>query len=343
MFNLKIYFIATIVAVSVFTIVGAGACRKSPPEDLVNSETVGTSRSGKPSAITYVFAGEWGKSGGGEGEFNHPYALDVAADGTVYVADLLDCRLQYFTPAGSFLGKWGTKGKGPGRFADPIGIAVGPDGKVYVADRSNHRVQYFTPNGSFVGEWGGEGSGLGQFDVPVDVAVSREGRVYVADADNWRIQYFTSSGSYLGEWGGEEQFDFSHDDVCNLRLPLAVAVAPKGDVYTLEMGMSIVKRFDESGSFLGSWGKEGTGNGEFAGPAGLAVGPTGDVFVADPDRLQRFTAEGSFLNAWGSSGSRPGKFEFPSGVAVAPDGTVYVADTLNYRIQYFRPVAAEDK
>ena len=334
----------------VIDLLTSGGCSKNAPGEEVNSTTGDRIVSGDASAEGkheesplpgYVYAGEWGKSGNGDGEFNHPFAVDVAADGTVYVADLLDCRVQYFTATGSFLGEWGRKGKGPGRFADPIGIAVGLNGNVYVADRSNHRVQYFTPNGSFLGEWGKEGSGPGQFDFPVDVAASRDGRVYVADAKNWRIQYFTPGGSYLGEWGGKERFDFSHDDPDNVRLPHAVAVAPNGDVYTLEMGKSIVKRFDESGSFLGSWGREGTGKSEFVGPAGLAVGPTGDVYVADMACVQRFTAEGSFLNAWGSSGSKPGEFEFLNGVAVSPNGFVYVADTLNYRIQYFRPVPTE--
>ncbi len=320
-------------------LISSEACRRGRYEDPVYENALDDRVSEGAPRITFVYAGEWGKSGTGDGEFNYPEAIAVSADGNVYVADLLNRRVQYFTATGSFLGKWGRKGKGPAQFSDPIGIAVGSGGNVYVADRWNHRVQCFTPSGSFIREWGEKGSGPGQFDIPVGIAVSPDGRVYVADADNWRIQYFNSDGSYIGEWGGIDRFDDSWlDNPRNLRLPFSLGVAPNGDVYTLEMGKNVVKRYNSAGSFLGTWGEEGWGNGEFGNPSSVTVGPLGDVFVADVHRIQLFNAEGSFLTSWGSDGSGPGEFEFAGGVAVATNGFVYVADTLNYRVQYFRPL-----
>ena len=68
----------------------------------------------------------------------------MTADRTVFVADTLNHRIQYFKPNGSFLGKWGSSGSGAGRFNAPVGVAVSSDGaRVYVADSSNHRIQYF--------------------------------------------------------------------------------------------------------------------------------------------------------------------------------------------------------
>jgi DNA-binding beta-propeller fold protein YncE len=122
-------------------------------------------------------------------------------------------RVQYFSPAGSFLGRWGARGSGQGRFDDPQGIAVGENGNVYVADAGNHRVQRFTSGGSYVRSWGTRGSGDGQFNTPCGVAVGPEGNIYVVDCYNHRIQYFSPTGSFLGKWGsigtGDGQLNYA--------------------------------------------------------------------------------------------------------------------------------------
>ena len=90
-------------------------------------------------------------------------------------------------------------------------------------------------------------------------------------------------------------------------------------------------------TFLNAWGTYGTGAGQFGFPVGVAVSPTGQVYVADmdSDRIQRFSADGTYETQWGSSGSNYGEFYSPIGVAVAPSGQVYVADAGNNRIQRF--------
>ncbi|MEE8575392.1 MAG: 6-bladed beta-propeller, partial [Thermodesulfobacteriota bacterium] len=67
----------------------------------------------------------------------------VDADGTVYVADADNDRVQYFTAKGEFLGTWGTYGFGEGQFNNPAALAVSPDGKVYVVECNGARVQSF--------------------------------------------------------------------------------------------------------------------------------------------------------------------------------------------------------
>jgi len=135
--------------------------------------------------------GSWGGFGSGPGEFKYPQGLAVGPDGTVYVVDLGNNRIQYFTASGSYLGQWGNYGSNFGEFKNPSGVAVSAGFYVFVTDAGNRRVQQFTRDGSFISTWGSYGTGPGQFVVPDAVSVSPDGDVvYVADRGYSRVQWF---------------------------------------------------------------------------------------------------------------------------------------------------------
>ena len=52
-----------------------------------------------------------------------------------------------------------------------------------------------------------------------------------------------------------------------------------------------VQVFDAAGRFIRKWGSEGTGDGQFDSPAGIAVDGTGKVYVTESGnaRVQVFT------------------------------------------------------
>jgi DNA-binding beta-propeller fold protein YncE len=86
-----------------------------------------------------------------------------------------------------------------------------------------------------------------------------------------------------------------------------------------------------------TWGSYGSGDGQFAGPHGMAIEQdTRNVYVVDRgnDRIEKFDPHGNFLRKWGYYGDTPGAFDRPYGIATH-GGYVYVADTGNNRIQKF--------
>jgi len=272
----------------------------------------------------------WGSGGGIEdGKFNFPDGIATGPDGSIYVADERNHRIQKFSSDGNFITKWGTEGSEDGQLVFPSGIAVDSNGFVYVSD-AHHRIQKFDSDGKFIKKWGHQGSGDGEFYYPMSIAIGQDGSIYVADTYNYRIQRFDSNGNFVTKWGsqggGEGQFDY----------PWGIAVGPDGSVYVADDWNDRIQKFDSNGNFITKWGGSGIGDGQFSRPWGIAVSRDGFVYVAD-FRIQKFDSSGNFIAKWGGYGIGDGEFYDPAAIALSTDGTVYVADWGNHRIQKMEP------
>jgi DNA-binding beta-propeller fold protein YncE len=75
-------------------------------------------------------------------------------------------------------------------------------------------------------------------------------------------------------------------------------------------------------------GSRGSGPGQFDAPIGLAVHPSGDIYVADlgNGRVQRLSADGKFLDLWPVARGEPLVLSQASDVAVGAAGEVYALD-----------------
>jgi DNA-binding beta-propeller fold protein YncE len=124
-----------------------------------------------------------GERGNGPGEFNLPIQAAVAPDGTLYVLDAGNFRVQAFDPEGNYLREWGKVGRNFGDFARPRGIAVDEDGNVYVTDSAFRNFQIFNPAGKLLMAIGGEDydDEPGQYSLPAGIAVDERNNVYVVD------------------------------------------------------------------------------------------------------------------------------------------------------------------
>jgi sugar lactone lactonase YvrE len=277
------------------------------------------------SATTYVFAGKWGTEGSDDGEFSNPFGVAVGASGNVYVADVLNNRIQKFTSGGVFLTLWG--GLGDGQFNYPYGVAVDGIERVYVTDLLLNVVKKFSSDGEFLAALGAP------LTMPHAVAVDASSNIYVADTGANRIRKFTSDGSLVATWGSTGSGDGQMNG------PQGIAVDGFGNVYVADTGNDRVQKFTSVGGLLAKWGTSGAGSSQFDRPRGIAVDASGNVYVSDSgnSRIQQFTSTGGFLAVWGSAGSNDGELAGPGGIAVDASGRVYVADTGNNRIQKFAP------
>jgi hypothetical protein len=137
------------------------------------------------------------------------------------------------------------------------------------------------------------GPGAGQLRVSFSLAVGADGSIYVRELpsnENKRVQMFDSEGNFVLMFGGgvnqtavaeREQQEANSEPVTVTPAEENLCTAASGDTC--------------------GPGRQGTGPGEFSTnantPVDIAMGPTGDLFVADVSRIQRFSPEGEFKAA----------------------------------------------
>jgi hypothetical protein len=132
-------------------------------------------------------------------QFN-PTAIDVAPDGTIYVADGYGFQwVHLFAPDGRYLESFGGPGTDDGQFRTCHGLAIdasGEEPELWVADRENGRLQVF---------------GLGvqhlrtvrdHFRRPCSVVRGPDGQRVVADLAG-RITLLHENGSLIGHLGDQ--------------------------------------------------------------------------------------------------------------------------------------------
>jgi DNA-binding beta-propeller fold protein YncE/4-amino-4-deoxy-L-arabinose transferase-like glycosyltransferase len=283
-----------------------------------------------------------GSAGKDPGQFTYPHGIGFAPDGSVYVADSRNNRIQHFSADGKLLFEWGTfadvlKGSAPpGTFNEPWDVKVGPDGSVYVADTFNFRIQKFSPDGKFINMWGyfGQAEKPEAFWGPRGLAFDPAGRLFVTDTGNKRIVVFTGTGEPVTSFGtvGFEQGQLDE--------PVGIGIDKSGNVYVVDTWNQRIQVFapDAAGiNFLPlrmwdvkAWFGQSLDNKPY-----LALDSTGNVYVTDPEgvRVLVFDPTGKFLYGLGDTGDplNPA-FIQPAGIAIDSQDRVWLTDATGGRL-----------
>ncbi len=185
-------------------------------------------------------------------------------------------------------------------------------------------IQKFDATGKLVASFG-----RGMFNYPHGIYVDAQNNLWVSDGrakNNGKghtVMKFSPDGRLLLTMGTP---GVPGNDATHFNAPSDILLAPDGSIFIAdghggETNARMVK-FDKDGIFLKSWGKKGTGPGDFDAPHGLAMDSTGRLFVADRgnSRIQIFDQEGKFLVEWRQFGR-------PSGIHITKDDIIYVADS----------------
>jgi DNA-binding beta-propeller fold protein YncE len=187
--------------------------------------------------------------------------------------------------------------------------------------------------------------GAGLFIFPHKIYADREGNVWVVDQrgpnerEKKQFPQETSKGHTVVKFSpeGKVLLTIGRPGIAGnppeaLTEPTSIAIADSGEIFISEGHggqapdappdtVSRISRFTKDGIFIKSFGKLGSGPGEFRLPHDLVIDPQGRLIVADRGnmRLQFLDQDGKFLAEWK-------QFSRPSGIALR-GGLIYVADS----------------
>jgi hypothetical protein len=224
------------------------------------------------------------------------------------------------------------------QFKSPTDCAISPDGTIWGTDPQGARLLAFNPDGSFKSliHRGPAGTGPGRLSRPEGVGTDESGNVYVADYGGNKVAVYTPDNKLLKEW--------------EVPLPLDVTVTKERIYVSAVSGIAV---FARDYSFVGLWGRRGTGPEEFDTPRGIVVASDGTVYVSDTNnaRLKAYSKDGKLLWIWPKDrleATRPGvgnklktQLQLPSAMSMDGKGRLVLVDPFRFQLLVIDPAAPE--
>jgi outer membrane protein assembly factor BamB len=231
------------------------------------------------------FMEHWGVSGTDAGQFKlqrsngDPYGMvEFAPDGSIYVLDPGNRRIQHFDANRQFLEMWGGFGTNPGQFSDPISLAVDDAGVVYVLDDVRGVIEKYDAHGNVLGAIDAFPSEVQPNDGANQLSIGPSGHFFVSVVRPNVVAELDQDGALVHVFGrAGEPGAFSEQ-------PNRVAFDSANRVYVTQ-GFARgdapgVLVFGADGAYLGGFGSLGAGDADLGFPWGLVVTDDG-IYVAD--------------------------------------------------------------
>ncbi|MDE2237366.1 MAG: NHL repeat-containing protein, partial [Elusimicrobia bacterium] len=170
-----------------------------------------------------------------EGRVRQPLGVAINDEGTIYVADAGNHRVDAFDFNGNFLFAIGPK-LGPLELQRPVAVAWDKARFLYIADQGLQKIVKTEPSGGYLASWGQSGKGAGQLLKPSALAFDGRSYLYLLDAGNKRVSIFDTDGHWQTDLFGRGRRDQALEE------PSALAV--QGDtLYVSDLASGKTKGF----------------------------------------------------------------------------------------------------
>ncbi|XP_078590445.1 uncharacterized protein LOC144870342 [Branchiostoma floridae x Branchiostoma japonicum] len=143
--------------------------------------------------------------------------------------DNLQGEVQVFKPDGRLVR---TVGQQQG-MRYPRHITVDGEGNILVSDCPNNCIYVYNEEGQLLFQFGSQGGSNGQLSGPMGICTDRAGNIIVADSMNHRVEMFDKTGRFLKLITSDRLTSY----------PLAVAMAPQGQLVVIDWGKATSRSF----------------------------------------------------------------------------------------------------
>lgn len=142
-----------------------------------------------------------------------------------------------------------------------------------------------------------------------------------------RLQKLDTDGNYISQWA------LTNTDGDWFTQMNDVAHDKDGNIFVLDG--ALIKKINNTGTLLTSWGTTGAGTGQLSSYVpGLAIDENGNVYVSDAYayEIEVFDNDGKYVETFGGTqGSADGEFDYNGGIAMSSNGLL-VCDYSNGRL-----------
>jgi sugar lactone lactonase YvrE len=211
---------------------------------------------------TAAFSGDGGPAT--NASLNFPNAVEVDANGNLFIADYDNHRIRKVAPDGLIST---VAGDGTGAFSGdgglatnaslfrPVGVKADVNGNLFIVDYNNHRIRKVAPDGLIstvagngIGAFSGDGGPATSASLksPSNVAVDRTGTLFIADWGNGYLRKVSPTGliSTVAVGGGPATN-------ANRFFPMDVVLDSSGHLFTAEIYYNRVRKL-----WLGGYGSQ---------------------------------------------------------------------------------------
>ena len=264
-----------------------------------------------------------GKEGSAPGELNWPRGVTIEqASGHIYVADILNKRMQIFSETGECLNQFGDQ-----HLKQPWGVLIYQD-SIFVTDMGLHAIFRFKLSDlTMIKRVGKFGSARKEFNNPRQLAISPNQLLYVPDLFNNRIQILSTDLAFQG----------------SLRHP---TMTKPEDVKFTSCEMFVLSYQDNPCIHVFTLSGEKSRSLVTRGGIGMHVSEAyffcldrlNNIVISDcsADAIKVFSPAGDLLHKIGQEGHQAGMFYCPCGIAILNNTKlVCVSENKNFGLQIF--------
>lgn len=317
-----------------------------------------------------------------EAPVSGPFGVVVGPDEAVYVCEIGNHVIRRIDPEAGIIttvagtGEKGYAGDGgsatQAKLNEPYEVRFDAGGNMYFVEMMNHlvrrvdgktgRISTVAGNGQpgFSGDRGPATDA--KLNRPHSITLDNEGNIYICDIGNHRVRRVDAETGIIMTFAGTGEQAKTPDGAPITGTPLNgpraldfdgnynlyLALREGNAVYRLDLSTSTLHHLAGTG-VKGYTGDNGPAKvAELSGPKGIAIGPDGDIYLADTEShtirvIRRSSGRIETLVGDGQEGDGPDgdphrcRLARPHGVFVDTTGNVYIGDSSNHKVRMIRP------